>query len=113
MQKLIDSLLSSLSVDISLITSGRPPKKEHGDIMLNVFALAKSQGIPPNVCAENIAGLLSGHSLVASLSTIGGYVNIVLSTEGIRVLAEDSLHLVPQVMLANTHTIIDYIGVNV
>lgn len=113
MQKLIDSLLSSLSVDISLITSGRPPKKEHGDIMLNVFALAKSQGIPPNVCAENIAGLLAQHSLVASLSTIGGYVNIVLSTEGVRVLAEDSLHLVPQTILANTHTIIDYIGVNV
>ena len=113
MQKLIDSLLSSLSVDISLITSGRPPKKEHGDIMLNVFALAKSQGIPPNVCAENIAGLLAQHSLVASLSTIGGYVNIVLSTEGVRVLAEDSLHLVPQTILANTHTIIDYIGLNV
>ena len=59
MQKLVDSILSSLSVDTSLITSGRPPKKEHGDIMFNVFALAKSEGIPPNVCAERIATLLT------------------------------------------------------
>ena len=113
MQKLIQSLLSSLSVDVSLIAGGRPPKKEHGDIMLNVFALAKSQGIPPNICAENIANSLSGHSYIASLSTIGGYVNVILSTDGIVALTEESLVLTPQNLLSGTHTIIDYIGVNV
>ena len=40
-------------------------------------------------------------------------MNIVLSTEGIRALVEESLHLTPKEILAGTHTVIDYIGVNV
>ncbi len=58
MDEIISHFLTRLPLSGEGCTFTPPPKKEHGHIAINVFALAKKLARPPNELANELAATL-------------------------------------------------------